>query len=55
MVNMSRLSKREIYLKALELGCINTPRLSHYFKYVFVGFDLKERIDVAKRKANIYW
>lgn len=52
---MSRLTKDMIWRKALEMGCLSSPTLNMYFEYVFVGFEMKDKIELSKRKANIYW
>lgn len=52
---MSRLNKHLIRKMLLDAGRIETPRLNRYFKYVFVGIEMKDRIQSAKQKAKIYW
>lgn len=52
---MSRITKDDILKRAMEAGSIQTPTLSKHFKYVFVGCIMKNRIEVAKRKARIDW
>ena len=42
-----------IYYTWHEMNCIESFTLDHFFKYVYVGQDLKERIAIARRKMNI--
>lgn len=50
---MSRLNKRKILELLFQASCIETPVLSRYFKSVWVGEEIIQRIKVSKRKMKI--
>lgn len=49
---MSRVYKEWILNMLREANCIETPILNKNFKSVWIGEDLKGRIEIAKEKRN---
>ena len=50
---MTRVYTEWILNMLREANCIETPILNMYFKSVWIGEDLKGRIETAKRKKEI--
>lgn len=47
---MTRLNKDIILKLVREANCIESPILKRYFKSVWVGEELKQRMETSKRK-----
>lgn len=50
---MSRFYKYHILKMLREANCLDSPILNRYFKSVWVGEELKGRIETARRKMKI--
>lgn len=49
---MSRLTKQMVLQMLREASCIQTPTLNHFFNTVWVGEEMKQRIESAKQKMK---
>jgi hypothetical protein len=49
---MSRLNKALVLKMIREANCIETPTLNVYFEFVWVGEEMKRRIETTKRKTK---
>lgn len=50
---MSRLTKRMILEMIREANCIHTPTLDLYFKSVWIGEELRQQIELSRRKLKL--